>query len=136
MGYHKNIVKALEKRVVDCIYLMREDDEHLLVKHLLLNTVMIVQSCKCRPADMHRAECVSFAPLHYIAQLLPVMDGVEVEQFNGRTRYDKCVKILLLYLIEGGVEVQKMLLLGVFLIVCFRFHKSNIHLQGSVTEQP
>ena len=39
MGYHKNIVKALEKRVVDRIYLMGEDAEHLLLMDVAVKRV-------------------------------------------------------------------------------------------------
>ena len=67
MRYIEFIVKAPEQHAVLLIQMMQVHAGQLLRQHVLLNTVMVVQSGLGTPADVERAVDVGFAPLHNLA---------------------------------------------------------------------
>ena len=109
------------------------NSENFFWKLFFLYSVVIVKSCLSRPANMERACNVSFAPLHYLAKLIPIFDLLERHLLNGRARYYHSVEVAVLDLIEGLVESKHMLGGGVSRFMGSGLQKLKLHLQGGVT---
>ena len=74
MGRHKLIVEATEKDGALVIHLVGIDAGILKAQRILLDTVMVVQTCLSAPADVEGAGHVGLAPLHNFAELVPILD--------------------------------------------------------------
>ena len=64
MRYIEFIVKAAEQHAVLLIQMMQVHAGQLLRQHVLLNTVMVVQSGLGTPADVEGGMDVGLTPLH------------------------------------------------------------------------
>ena len=74
------------------------------------------------------------APVHYLAEFLPVFHFFKWHRFNRCSGYDHAVKILILYAVKGLVKCQHVFFRRVFRgsANCKKF---NFYLQRSVPQQ-
>ena len=100
------------------------------------DAVMVIQRRLGRPADVEGAVHMGFAPLHDLAQLVPVFHLLERQQFHRGAGDDHAVKIPVPDLVKGLVEGQHMFLRGVFRSAPGDFQQFHLDLQGRVAQQP
>lgn len=125
MRRHKLVVKAAEKDRALVVHLVRENTENLFVKLMLIYAVVVIKPRLCAPADMQGAVNVSLAPLHYLDELLPILDLLEGHMLNRCAGDDKAVVIIVLYVVEYLIKRQKMLLGDVLGLMAFGMYKLN-----------
>ena len=89
---------------------MPEHAGELLRERVLRNAVVVVQSRLSRPADVERGMHMCFRPVHYFANLLPVVDLLKRKVLHRSAGDYEPVKVHVLYLVEGLVEVQQVLM--------------------------
>ena len=77
---------------------------------------------------------VRLGPFHDLAQLVPVVDVLEVEQLNGGSRDDETVVVLVAHLGEGGVEGLEVLGSDVFRLVADGLKQLDLDLKRRVGE--
>ena len=83
---------------------MVEDAEDLLGQLILGDAVVIVQSGLGTPTDVEGGVDVGLGPVHELAELAPVVHRFKVHDLHGGTGDDEAVVILVLDLVEGGIE--------------------------------
>lgn len=71
-------------------------------------------------------------PVHYPAELLPVIDLLEFHMFNGRSRDDKAVEVLILDIVKGLVELEQMFLGSIFPAVGGGLNKLDLELERRI----
>ena len=114
MRHGKRIVKATEDRVSLLTHAMlTEDAEHLLRKQVLLYSVVMIQTCLSRPADIHRRCNVRATPVEYLRDLVPVVHLLKLHVLHRRTRDYHTVEFLVLQFVEIAVEHHHVLYRGV-----------------------
>ena len=86
------------------------DSEHLLVKDVLRNSVVIIQGSLGTPAYEHVAVYVSLGKLKDFTQLRPEIDLLEIHKLNRGSRNNHSVKILILELLKGGIKSLQVIL--------------------------
>ena len=109
MGHPELVVKAAEQHGAIVVSCMLENAEQLFIQRIFFDAVMIVKSRLSAPANVESAGNVGLAPLHYLAQLFPVFNLLELHLLNGRARDDQSVKLSVLDLVEGLVKRQHVL---------------------------
>ena len=97
---------------------------------------MVVQGGLRAPADVQGGVDVAFAPLHDLAQLVPVADLLELQVLDRRTGDDHPVEVLLLDVVEHFIELEQVLGGGVFGGVGGGLQQLHINLQGCIAEHP
>ena len=83
---------------------MLKDATRLGRQVVLLNTVVVIQARLRAPANVQRGVHVRGGPVHDLAELTPVVHRFKVHDLHGGTGDDEAVVILVLDLVEGGVE--------------------------------
>ena len=73
-------------------------------------------------------------PCHDAAELVPVVHVLEVQQLHGRAGDDHAVEVLILDLVECGVERVQVLFGHVLGIVRGRLQQAYLYLQGRVRQ--
>ena len=86
-------------------------------------------------ADMERAENVRLAPLHDLAQLVPVFHLLKGHLLHRRAGDDESVKVLIPEFVERLVEGDHVIFGSVFRFVGVGVHQHQLHLQGRVAQQ-
>ena len=84
---------------------------------MLLDAVMIIQSCLSTPANVEGGMDMGLAPLHDLAEFLPVVHIFKFHQFHRRTGDHHTVKFPILQFLKALVEGQQMLLSHIFGLV-------------------
>ena len=113
---------------------MLEHAGRLLIKLVLLDAVAIVDARLGSPADMQSGMDVRLRPVHDARELIPVIDVVEIEQLDGRTRDDEAVEMLVFHVVEGDVERFQVLFGDVLRDVALRAEELHLDLQRRVRE--
>ena len=111
---------------------MLENAGHFLGEQVLRDTVMIIQSGLCAPADVQRGVNVRFGPVHDLGQLRPVFHFFERHGFNRCTGDDEAVVFLVADVVKRFVERKQMILRRVFGVVCFGLDQIDLDLDGCV----
>lgn len=75
---------------------------------------------------------MGLGPLHDLAELLPVINILELHQFDGRASDDETVVFFVTDLVEGAVEGKQMILGRMGGFVGFGLHKVDFNLKRSV----
>ena len=109
LRHHKGIVKAPKQYRTLIISLSRENPEQLFRKRVFFYSKMVVKPCLSAPADMEGTVNMGLAPLHYFAELVPVLNLFKSQLFNRRTRYYHTVKGAVFNILEGFIKCKKML---------------------------
>ena len=136
VGHPVDFVEAAQQRDALIHQRVREDAEHLLRQLHLLQAVVVVQGGLRAPADVQGGVNVAFAPLHDLAQLVPVADLLELQVLDRRTGDDHPVEVLLLDVVEHFIELEQVLGGGVFGGVGGGLQQLHINLQGCIAEHP
>ena len=131
----EHIVEAAEEYGSLVDHFVLENAEHLLGKRQLADPVVIVQAGLGAPADVIGAVDVGLGPLHYLAELVPVVHFLERQVLHGRAGDHHAVEALVLYLVEGLVEGQHVLLGGVLGLVAY-LKQLHVDLNGGVAQKP
>src|SRR5699024_10249148 len=132
----EHIVKPSEKYRVFVVHRVRENAEKLLWQKMLFDAEVIIQPRLRSPAYMEGGADVGLAPLEYLAQLLPVLDLLELKMLDRRSCDYHSVEALILHLIEGLVKAEQMLCGGVFGHMARGVHKLYLDLQSRVSQKP
>ena len=132
MRCKKLIVKSAEQRLFWMHDRVLIDAGELFGKQMLLNAVMIIQTCLCAPADMERGVNMGFGPFHDLRQLVPVIHLLEVHFLDRSTGDDKTVIVIVLDFIKGGIELEQMILRRVGGLIGAGLHQIHLDLKRSV----
>ena len=95
------------------------DAGELLREGIFGDAVVVVETCLRTPADVQGAVDMGFAPVHDLADLIPVGDFGEVEFFDGGACDDHAVEVLVFDVVKGAVEGLQVFLGGVFGLMVF-----------------
>ena len=106
----KFIVKTAEQDRPLMHDLVAEDAEHFLIQQHFPYAVMMIQSRLRTPTDMQCAVDMGTAPIHDLAEFLPVFHLFELHLFDRRAGDDHPVVIFVFYFIKGLIETDHMLL--------------------------
>ena len=93
---------------------------------------MVVDARLRAPADVQRGVHVRGGPCHDLRKLVPVVHVLEVQQLDGRAGDDHAVEMLVLDLVERGVERFQMLRGHVFGLVAGRLQQAHLYLERRV----
>ena len=93
---------------------------------------MIVQTCLRSPADMERGKDIGFAPLHNLAQFVPVLHLLKSHLFHRRAGNDHSVETHILNIVKSLIKFKEMFRGGVFGNMGFHLDQFHIHLKRSV----
>ena len=97
---------------------------------------MVVQGSLRAPADVQGGVNVAFAPLHDLAQLVPVADLLELQVLDRRAGDDHSIKVFFLDVVEHFIELEQVLGGGIFGGVGGGLQQLHINLQGGIAEHP
>ena len=111
------------------------DTEQLLRQLSLVNTVIMVESGLRSPADMQGGIDVVLAPLHNLAQLIPIIDFLKGQKLHRCASNNHSIVAFALHLIEGLIKGIQMGLGRVLRNMSGGLKKLDIYLQGAVAQQ-
>ena len=92
---------------------MGEDAEHFFGQGVLLDAVVVKKPRLGAPADVQGGVDVLLAPLHDLAQLVPVFHVAEVQVFDRCAGDNHAVIGAVFDLVEGAIEGAQMILVDV-----------------------
>ena len=95
---------------------------------ILFYPVMVAERRLSAPADMEGAVDMRLAPLHYPAQLAPILYIFKFHKFDRSSRYNKSVKLSLYHILKRLVKREQMFTARVLCLVCSSLEKSQFHL--------
>ena len=98
------VVKAPEQRGALADDGMLKNAGQLVGQGTLLHTIMVVQPRLGSPADVEGGVDMGTGPVHDLAKLPPVVHLLKLQVFHRSAGDNHAVELLVLYLIEGGVE--------------------------------
>ena len=130
----EHVVEPADERRGRLEHAMREHARAFLGKLVLVHAVMVEDAGLRAPADVQSGVHVGLAPCHDAAQLVPVVDILEIEQFNRCARDDQAVEALLFDLVERTVEHREVLFGHILRFMACHAQKLDIDLQGRVRE--
>ena len=129
------VVEAPEQNGALVVRVMGVHAEQLFREGFFLNAVVVVKSRLRAPADVEGGMDVGFAPLHDLAQFRPVVHIFKGHLLHRRAGDHHAVEFPILQFVEGFIEIQQMLLRGIFGAVGGDHHQLQMHLQGRIAEQ-
>ena len=135
VGDHEHVVEAPQEHGRAALDHMGEDAEELLVQRNLGDAIVVVQPRLGAPADVEGAVDVGAAPLHDLAELVPVFHLFKSQVLHRRACDNETVEIPIAHLVEGGIELQHVLLGGVLRLMGGGLHQLQLHLQGGVAQK-
>jgi hypothetical protein len=112
-----------------------ENTGNLLLQRILLDTVVVVKSCVCAPANVQRGVYVGLRPFHDLAKLVPIVYFFKGKILHGCAGDDHAVKLFVFDGGELGIKRVQMLLGSIFGAMGLGGHQANVHLQGGVGKQ-
>ena len=136
MGCPKLIVKAPEQNGTLVLCHMGEYTEKLFRQFLLIDSVMVIKSSLCTPANMERGMNMSLAPLHNLAKFGPVVYIFKVHQLHRCTGDHHAVKLPVFQFVKALVERKQMLLRDILWTVGTGVHQLQIDLQRGIAQKP
>jgi len=124
-----HLVKAVGEEVVLVAELLLEDSKELGTQRALGNPVQVPQGAERAPAQVHGGEDVRLAPVHDLAELVPVVHVLKGHVLHGGAGDDEAVVILVLEGLEGVVELHQVVGRDVRGLVAGDAHEVAAHLQ-------
>ena len=115
---------------------MLEYPEELFGQRALGDAVVIIQRGLGAPADVEGAVHVGAAPLHYAAELGPVVDLLEGHVLHGSPGDDQTVEIAVLDVLEALVELDHVLLGRMRGLVGAGLDQLKLDLERGVRDEP
>lgn len=111
-----------------------EDTKEFFRKGILRDLIMIVEGGLRAPADVQGGVDVRLAPLHNVAELIPVVHLMEIQIFHGSSGDDHAVKILRAHLGEGRIKGVQMAAVGVMTHITGGSQQLDLNLERCVGE--
>ena len=108
MRSQEYVIESSYKRNLPVQHSVLKHSEKLSGKLSFIDTVVMIKSRLCSPADMENAGNMGIRPVKYLNRLLPVIHLFERYIFNGGTGYDHSVEFLVFDLIERNIEFIQM----------------------------
>ena len=136
MGAVEVVVKAAHQRHLVVQHLVHVDAGQLRGPDVLRNAVMIIQSHLGAPADMEGGSDVGLRPLHDLAELLPVIHLLIIQEFHRRAGDNHSVIFMHLHIAEGNIELVQMRCGGVLGNMGRKHQERTVHLQRGVGQGP
>ena len=99
------IIKTAYERFLSFMYPVLKNTEHLLVKRLLIDTVMIIDPGLCTPADMQGRSNVILGPFHYLTEFIPVRHLFKFHLLDRSAGYDHSVIFALHHFIGCDIKL-------------------------------
>ena len=128
-------IEPAHKRVRGFENVVPEHAGYLFGKQALFHSVAVVKPRMCAPADKKRGIDIRFRPIHYLAQLVPVIDFVERQCFHGCAGDYQPVEPAGADIGKGLVKRAEVFLRGVFGFMCRRFQEGYIELKRGVGQK-
>ena len=104
------VVESAHQRAGGLQHVVVEHAGELLRQLVLLDAVVVEDAGLRAPADVQRGVHVGGGPLHDAAQLVPVVDVLELVQLDGRAGDDHAVVAVIFDLVERAIERLQVLL--------------------------
>ena len=131
-----DLVETVGEEAVFVLQILGKHAEELLRQQLLAHTVPIVERAHRTPAQVHGGEDVGGSPVENLLELVPVVDLLEIEVLDGRSRHHKTVVIVVFERIERLVELHQMVGAHVRGLVGGGLHEVDLDLQRGLRNQP
>ena len=135
MRHHKHIIETTEDRQSFLQRILREDAEHLLLQRIFGNTIMIIQACLSRPADIKRTGDMGTGPIEDIGNLIPVVHLFKIKRLYRCTCDDHTIKLLIAHRFEVAVEHHHVFDRRILGGMTTQFHETDLQLQGGVRKE-
>lgn len=130
-----DLVEAVGEEVVLVAQPLLEDAEELRAEGLLGDAVEVPQRAERSPAQEHRGEHVGLRPVHDTAELVPVVDVLELHLLHRGARDDEPVVVVVLEHIKSVVELHEMVRRDVRRLVGAHAHEIAAHLQRRLRDE-
>ncbi len=111
---------------------MVENAEHLLGQRILVNPVVVVETSLRPPADVECAGDIGSAPVHYLAQLVPIVNLAERHLLHRGSSNNQSVISLVLDIVKSGIERAEVLCRCVFRVMALDHQELGGDLEGRV----
>ena len=135
MRLQADLVETVGEEAVFVLQILGEHSEELLRQQLLAHAVPIVERAHRAPAQVHGGEDVGGCPVENLLELVPVVDLLEIEVFDGRSRHHKTVVIVVFERVERLVELHQMVGAHVRGLVGGGLHEVDLDLQRALGDQ-
>ena len=134
VGCREKIVKATHQVMIAVGNVMVKNSKSLCRKRILLNSIMEIQSGLGTPTNMHGTAYHGFAPLHDLAQGIPVIYLFKLQVLHRCACDDESVVTLMLYLVKGFVKYLHVFPGCIFGDMLFHMEEVQLYLEGGVGE--
>ena len=124
-----HLVEAVGQEVVLVAETLLEHAEKLGSEHFLWDAVEVVETGERAPAQIHRREHVRLRPVDDPAELVPVVDVLELHLLDRRAGDDEAVVVVVLERVEGVVELDQVVGAHVRRLMAAHAHEVAAHLQ-------
>ena len=130
-----HLVEAVGQEVVLVAESLLEHTKKLGAEHLFWDAVEVVEARKRAPAQIHRREHVRLRPVDDSAELVPVVDVLELHLLDRRAGDDEAVVVVVLERVEGVVELDQVVSAHVRRLMAAHAHEVAAHLQRRLRDQ-
>ena len=129
-----NIIKPSHKRMCYIKWFVLKYPKHFFLKWIFIYTIVIVKPCLRTPAYMKCWIYILFAPFHYCAKFIPIVNFFKFHLLNGSTGNYHSVISVVFDFIKCIIKFSHMNSWNIFWFMAFYLKKVNINLKRRITE--
>ena len=128
--HEEHIIETTEDRQLTHTLadMMLEDTEHLLVERILGDTIVMIQSCLCCPADIKCRSDMCTCPVEDILNLVPIAHILKFEMLHRCTRNNHSVELFIPHTFEIAIKRLHMFDRRILRSMTFQFHEADLNL--------
>ena len=132
MRCQEHIIKSSHQRNLTIQYLMPKKAEHFLIQRSLFQSVKMIKTGLCRPAQENSRGYMFCSPVHDLCKLLPVIHLLEFHLLYRCSGNDHSIVFITFKFRKSLVKFIQMTHRSILGLMALHCHKSHIYLQRSV----
>ena len=132
MRCKEHIVESAYQRNLTVHHFMPEKTEHLLIKFAFFQSIVVVESCLCSPAQINGGGNMGVCPVHDLYQFLPVVYLFEFHLLYRSTCDDHSIVFVIFQFRKCLIKFIQMTHRCILRFMALYCHKGDIYLQRCV----
>ena len=114
---------------------MFKDTEHLLIQCILRHSIMMIEPCLRRPADVERRGDMRTRPVEDFSNLIPISHLLKIHLLYRSTGDNHAIVLFTAHLVEIRIECFHVFYRSVLGSMAFYLHERDFHLKRSIGKQ-
>ena len=135
MRHIEHIIKSTENGMQRLQGTMFKDTEHLLIQCILRHSIMMIEPCLRRPADVERRGDMRTRPVEDFSNLIPISHLLKIHLLYRSTGDNHAIVLFTAHLVEIRIKCFHVFYRSVLGSMAFYLHERDFHLKRSIGKQ-